>query len=340
MPQAAPAHGVEPGISFEEFCLVQLACPPDTIRAKLGDFLHEDVGHGDVTLRAMGKVLGKPRTLGSASTPAPLALAKIVAKEDCTLAGVPLAAETLRIAHGTGERSPFRIIDQRQDGDRLNAGDAILVCQGSAAAMLMAERPALNLLARLSGVASHTAAVVARLQQCEKAKSRDGNSRTTPRLLETRKTTPGLKIFEKYATRTGGARNHRMGLDAGAMLKENHLRAGAAAGWDQAALTSHVLSELPLLAGLEVEVTNLEEFRIALRSNAAVIMLDNFDLNDAAQAVHERDAAGVQTLCEISGNLDRTPIEQIVATGVDLMSMGALIHQAKWTDISLVFERL
>ena len=333
-------------LTFDDFCLNRLGLPPDRIRTSLGAWLEEDAGHGDATVRAMGSLAGVLASAGAtpgatAGVAVPRRIrAAVVAKEPCVVAGLPLALETLRIVHGqagwpatVGSVGGVAVECAVAEGHSVAAGTTLLRVTGSASALLLAERACLNLLARLCGIATYTAGVAERLAACQPAPGR-----RLPRLLETRKTTPGLKVLEKYATRAGGAANHRMGLDAGAMLKENHIRIGQAAGYDLRSLIDAVSAGLPLLCGLEVEVATLQEFEIALDSGAAVIMLDNFSLADAAGAVQLRDRRGSMALLEISGNLDRRPLQDIVAIGVDLMSMGALIHQARWTDLSMLFE--
>jgi nicotinate-nucleotide pyrophosphorylase (carboxylating) len=311
--------------SFETFCWTHLGQHPGAVRERLSAWLSEDLGHGDATVRAMGAM-----TTSAIS-------GALVAKQNCVVAGLPLAAEMLRIIHGeaAAHGALFASEVMVPEGHKAVSGATLLRFSGIAAPLLMAERSCLNLLARLCGIASYTNTVAERVRQCAQAAGR-----SAPRLLETRKTTPGLKIFEKYATRMGGAHNHRLGLDAGAMLKENHLCVGAAAGHSLQELTGLVRDQLPLLTGLEVEVTNLAEFEQALEAGADVVMLDNFSMADVALAVQRRNALGVKTLLEISGNLDRKPVEDLVATGVDLMSMGALIHQAPWTDLSMRLEPL
>jgi nicotinate-nucleotide pyrophosphorylase (carboxylating) len=203
-----------------------------------------------------------------------------VAKQDCVVAGLPFALEIFRLAHGTTQHDEFSVLKLVEEKTPVTKGTVLLTVKGNGAALLLGERTALNLLSRLCGVATYTSHVVEQLQKLTPG----SGARAMPRLMETRKTTPGLKIFEKYATRAGGAHNHRMGLDAGAMLKENHFAAGARGGLDFLNTILRVKAALPLLAGLEIEVTNLEEFKIALGAGVPVVMLDNFSLDDAAKA--------------------------------------------------------
>jgi nicotinate-nucleotide pyrophosphorylase (carboxylating) len=160
---------------------------------------------------------------------------------------------------------------------------------------------------------------------------KEAGSTGKPVVLETRKTTPGHRMYEKYATRVGGAQNHRHGLDAGAMLKENHLRSIGNI-CDALRLLKRTV---PVLSRIEVEVTSLAEFRVALKEGADVIMLDNFSWDDVAVAVAERNVASSLAKLEVSGNLDGKSAERLVASGVDYASMGALVHKAVWVDMSL-----
>lgn len=306
-------------LQFETFCLQNLGMPPGTVRRRIESWLEEDSGSGDLTLRQMGGLS------------AGLCHAQIVAKQECVLAGVLLAVETFRIAHGAvGPYSPFRVIDSRLDGEKVAKDTVVLEMEGLASALLLGERSALNLFAKLSGIASQTERIASGLKKAA------GDGRC-PYLLETRKTTPGLRVFEKFATRVGGAMNHRMNLDSGAMLKENHFFAANQNGSDFGAAIGKVQSSLPMLSSLEVEVTNFQEFEIALAHQVPVIMLDNFTPADMKRALALRNEIKSNSKIEISGNLDQMSPESVVASGADYVSMGALIHQAKWVDLSLRF---
>ena len=293
---------------FHQFCQVRLGVSPSRVQRDLNAWLDEDHGGGDVTLFAaledssFGKMF-------------------IVAKQDFVLCGLQLMAQVFRTVGG----SHVKLYSDTQDGKHVARGDILLAAEGPAAALLLGERVALNLSSRLSGVSSKTHEIFAALAAA-------GRSRT-PALLETRKTTPGLRIYEKYATRVGGARNHRHGLDGGAMLKENHLRA---IGNLRTALQKLKLN-VPVLTKIEVEVSNLEEFRVALEEGADVIMLDNFSLPDVHTAVAERSAKNSPALLEISGNLDTKNVLEIANCGADFASVGALIHKAVWVDMSLQY---
>jgi nicotinate-nucleotide pyrophosphorylase (carboxylating) len=291
---------------FVAFCHTGLGVPPARVLRDLHAWLEEDTGHGD-------------ETLTSGIWGAREATAVIVAKETFVLAGLAVAAEVFRQTSG----GMVHLYSNFSDGEQVQKGDVVLAAKGSAAALLMAERTCLNFMCRVSGIATKTRRVADQLSQA------GGNGK--PTLLETRKTTPGHRMYEKYATRVGGAQNHRHGLDAGAMLKENHLRS---IGNIREALRL-LKKTVPILSRVEVEVTSLSEFRVALAEGADVIMLDNFPWQDVATAVSERNAANALTKLEVSGNLDGDKARELVNSGVDYASMGSLIHKAVWVDMSL-----
>jgi len=202
------------------------------------------------------------------------------------------------------------------DGDTAGAGTTLAVIEADARAALAAERVALNLLCRLSGVATLTAAYVAEA------------AGTRARIIDTRKTTPLLRTLEKYAVRCGGGGNHRFGLDDAILIKDNHV---AACGGVGAALR-RVRDHAGRMVKIEVEVDSLDQLREALEHRPDVIMLDNFSLADLAAAVAL--AAG-RTVLEASGGVDLTTVRAIAHTGVDYISVGALTHSAPILDIGL-----
>lgn len=325
-------------MTFESFCWTGLGLAPTLVRGKLLGFLEEDIGHGDVVLKSAGSAFERE------------VRARLMAKSDCVVAGLWLATEIMNLAAGSGpsvlanlsatnhqgqgDLPVFSLtaLPRVCDGDSVKAGTVLVEWSGPAAPLLAGERAALNILSRLSGIATYTRRVQMELEACA------DRGLHPPRLLETRKTTPGLKVLEKYATRVGGARNHRMGLDAGGMLKENHLRAAAKGGVRLTELVKRVRANQPLLTGLEVEVTSLSEFEQALHAGADVVMLDNFESEMVQKAVALRDQMRADARLELSGNLDRVSPSDLAALGVDFISMGALIHQATWSDLSLQFE--
>ncbi len=202
------------------------------------------------------------------------------------------------------------------DGETVDAGAALATVEANARAVLAAERVALNLLCRLSGVATLTAAHVARV------------AGTRARIIDTRKTTPGLRILEKYAVRRGGGANHRFGLDDAILIKDNHV---AACGGVGAALR-RVRDRAGHMVKIEVEVDSLDQLREALEHRPDVILLDNFSLDDLTAAVAL--AAG-RVVLEASGGVRLDTVRAIAQTGVDYISVGALTHSAPVFDIGL-----
>lgn len=202
------------------------------------------------------------------------------------------------------------------DGDRVSKGDKILKVSASYRTLLYAERLSLNILQRMSGIATETAKYVAELQ---------GTGTT---LLDTRKTAPGMRILDKMAVRHGGGSNHRIGLFDMVMLKDNHIKI---AGGIPAAIAA-VRRNLPLSIKMEVETTNLEEVRQAVEGKADIIMLDNMDNATMAEAV--KIIAG-RAKTEASGNMSIPRLKDVAATGVDYISVGALTHSVKAMDISM-----
>jgi len=202
------------------------------------------------------------------------------------------------------------------DGDRIGPDAVLAKVEANARALLSAERTALNLLGRLSGVASLTAAYV------------DAVAGTKARIADTRKTTPGLRHLEKYAVRCGGGLNHRFGLDDAILIKDNHVAAcgGVAQALERARVAAGHLMKI------EVEVDSLSQFAEALPYRPDVIMLDNFSLEDMTAAVHM--AAG-QVVLEASGGVNLQTVRAIAETGVDVISVGALTHSASVLDIGL-----
>jgi len=240
--------------------------------------------------------------------------ATIIAKEPIVAAGVEVArAVFLRV-------DPTLVVDVRVGNAKaVDKGQTLLVIQGSARSILKAERVALNFLGRMCGIATLTRAFV---QQLEGTKAQ---------LLDTRKTTPGMRLLEKSATVIGGARNHRLCLTDGVIVKENHIR--AADGISKA--VARLLESLPPTLKIEVETTNLEEVQEALDAGADLIMLDNMSVAEMTLAV--RTVRGRARL-EASGNVRLETVREIAETGVDFISTGSIIHSARWSDLSLLFK--
>ncbi len=272
----------------------------DETRKIIEQALAEDIGPGDVTSEAI---------IPSDST----ATAEIKAKQDLVLAGVGAAEEVFRVLD-----PGIRFTPLAKDGDRLPAGSAIAKLSGRTKVLLAGERVALNLLQHLSGIATLTSQYVGKL------------SGTKARVLDTRKTIPGLRQLEKYAVRMGGGQNHRMGLYDMVLIKDNHIKAAGG-------ITAAIEGARKKAGGLkiEIETRNLEEVREALAVRPDIIMLDNMPPETMREAV--RLIAG-RALVEASGNVSLNTIRAIAETGVDYISAGSLTHSAPAADISMKIQ--
>jgi nicotinate-nucleotide pyrophosphorylase (carboxylating) len=238
--------------------------------------------------------------------------ADVVARQAGVLAGVPVALAVLDLA---GEAITARVL--AADGARIGGGDAVLRVSGPAAVVLGAERTMLNFLTRLSGIATATRAWA------------DAVAGTGAVIRDTRKTTPGLRILDKYAVRCGGGENHRMGLGDAALIKDNHV---AAAGGVAAAVAA-VRSAAPEIP-LEVECDSLPQVREALAAGARFLLLDNMSLDGLRAAVAAaREYAGVRL--EASGGLRLATARDVALTGVDYLAVGALTHSSPALDLGL-----
>ncbi|GAC1350815.1 MAG: carboxylating nicotinate-nucleotide diphosphorylase [Ktedonobacteraceae bacterium] len=246
------------------------------------------------------------------------AQASIIARQQGVVAGLAVAAATFR---QLDERVTINLLVE--DGDTVKPDQVLARLEGPARAILSAERVALNFLGHLSGIATRTA-------QCVKAV--EG---THARILDTRKTTPGLRGLEKDAVLSGGGQNHRFGLSDGVLIKDNHIK--AARGIGQAVTAARRIAQH--LLRIEVECETLAEVRLAIEAGADVLLLDNMDvetMRTAVELVHHEAAA---VLLEASGNIGTNPqrLAAVAATGVDFISLGALTHSAPNFDISLEF---
>jgi nicotinate-nucleotide pyrophosphorylase (carboxylating) len=260
--------------------------------------LAEDVAGGDITTDHL-------------VTPGTRAEGSIVAKEPVVVAGIDVARRVF-------ERLDAQItfLPKAQDSDSLTAGSEVVALRGELSALLIGERTALNFLQRLSGIATHTRHHVEAL------------AASCVRLVDTRKTTPGWRLLEKYAVRMGGAANHRMGLYDGVLIKDNHI---AACGGIAAAVAK-VRPCVSHLVKIEVETATLAQVQEALDAQVDVIMLDNMNLDQIREAVAL--IAG-RALVEISGGVGFKELPALAATGVDLISMGGLTHSARAVDLSM-----
>ena len=239
------------------------------------------------------------------------ATVELIAKADGIIAGLDVFARTFELLDPQSS-----VLFDVADGDEVHAGDHVGQVRGDARVLLSGERVALNYLQRMSGIATHTAELVSLLQ---------GSGIT---LLDTRKTTPNLRIFEKYAVTVGGGTNHRYNLSDGVMLKDNHIDA---AGGVKAAVEA-AKEYAPFVRKIEVETENLDMVREAVEAGADIIMLDNMTPDEMAEAIRIIDGRA-ETEC--SGNMTKENIATITKLGVDYVSSGALTHSAPILDLSL-----
>lgn len=263
--------------------------------------LAEDIGMGDLTT-----LLTVPEDARAG--------ANLLVKADGVVCGLELAARAFTLVDPA-----TRVRLSARDGDRVSVGQVVGRIDGAARSLLTAERVALNVLQRLSGTATLARAFVDRVEG------------TRARIVDTRKTTPGLRVLEKYAVRCGGASNHRFGLDDGILIKDNHL----AAGGGVAACVARARAGAPHPLKIEVECKTLAQVDAALEAGADILLLDNMDLATLAEAVRR---VGGRALAEASGGVNLATVAGIAATGVDLISVGALTHSAPALDISLDFD--
>ena len=267
--------------------------------------LAEDIGTGDITTLS---TVPPERTISG----------RYIAKEDGVLCGLELVARAFALLDASIAFKPLK-----RDGDAVRKGDLMATVSGNARAILTGERVGLNLLQHMSGVASQTARAVAAV------------AGTGAKIVDTRKTTPGLRVLDKYAVRAGGGGNHRFGLSDGVLIKDNHIV--AAGGIAEAVAAAR--ARAPHSLRVEVEVETLEQLREALAAGADIIMLDNMSVEDMREAVRIVDG---RALTEASGNMgDKSDAElrAVAETGVDLISIGALTHSVRALDISLKFDR-
>lgn len=277
---------------------------PLFVKETLKNAILEDEGHGDITSTLLISANKK-------------AAARIIAKEDLILAGMPFVKEI------------FSIIDKNvriqiffKEGSNVKKSEVIAEVNGHARSLLLAERVSLNLLQRVSGIATLTHSFVEKVRGLH------------ARIVDTRKTAPCLRFMEKYGVRTGGGFNHRFGLNDGVLIKDNHIKiAGGVRNAIALAGKAHHLMKI------EVEVKNIDDFKEALSAGADVIMLDNMSLEDMRKAVSIRDAHALgnkkRIPLEASGSVILENVRDFAETGVDIISVGALTHSAKAVDISM-----
>ncbi len=279
------------------------------IRLIIKRALREDIGREDITT-----LLAIPYHFKMRGT--------ILAKEKGILCGIDIAKSVFK------ERSrTIKFKALKSEGEKFSAGERIALVEGDARLILSCERVALNFLSLLSGVATLTYEFVKRTKG------------TPAKILDTRKTTPNLRILEKYAVRIGGGYNHRYSLQEAILIKDNHLRAGRfihKGQIDQQRL-SKCISYLRTFSGIkiEIEVEDFEEFKKVIAYKPDIVMLDNFSLSEIEKAVRYRDLYFPKVKLEVSGGVSLVNVRRISHTGVDFISVGALTHSPKAIDFSL-----
>ncbi|MCD6082624.1 carboxylating nicotinate-nucleotide diphosphorylase [Candidatus Aerophobetes bacterium] len=279
----------------------------NVVRPIIQKALDEDIGRGDITSQAI-------------IPPSSISKAEIISHEEGVLAGVEIAKEVFRLL------SPRHLTftSSLKDGELLTEGRCILRFEADSLVILKGERVALNFLQRLSGIATLTRKFV------------DLVSPFGVRILDTRKTTPNLRILEKYAVRVGGGFNHRFGLDNGILIKDNHIRilGGIKKAVQMARRNNH-----PFLK-VEVEVSDVSQVEEAIESDADAIMLDNMSEEEMREVVNKIRRRKREILIEASGDVSLENVKDVASTGVDLISVGRITHSAPSLDINLkIVER-
>ena len=236
---------------------------------------------------------------------------ELICKQDGVIAGLDVFKRTFELLDSKTE-----VTFTKKDGDTVKNGDKIGVVRGDIRVLLSGERTALNYLQRMSGIATYTRSIA------------DILKRSKTKLLDTRKTTPNMRVFEKYAVKVGGGYNHRYNLSDGILLKDNHI--GAAGGVKEAVQMAKEYA--PFVRKIEIEVENLDMLKEALDAGADIIMLDNMSVEDMKEAV-KLVSGKAETEC--SGNVTKENVERLVDIGVDYISSGALTHSSPILDLSL-----
>ena len=277
------------------------------IIVKISEFLSEDLGRGDITTQAT--VPPDSRGIG-----------RFLAKEDLILCGLEIAEAVF--LHLDPDASPLEAT--ANDGDEIKSGTIFATQKGFADVLLAGERTALNLIQRMSGIATLTRQYVRAIEG------------TSAHIVDTRKTVPGLRMLEKYAVTVGGAKNHRLGLDDGVLIKDNHI---ALAGGVKEAVNA-AKEKVGHLHKIEVEVTNWGQLREAIKSGADIVMLDNQTPEEAAKLVEMSRNMNPNVLIEASGNMSLETVRSYAEAGVDLISVGKITHSARAVDISFKIQTL
>jgi nicotinate-nucleotide pyrophosphorylase (carboxylating) len=273
----------------------------ETVREHIRQWLAEDIGSGDITTMA---------TVPQGHTSRGI----IHAKQSGILAGLPLARLVFEVVDKN-----LKVNTQAMDGDRITRGTVLAVVEGSTHSILTGERLALNLLQRLSGIATKTSEYVAAAQ---------GHA---VRIADTRKTTPGHRTLEKYAVKVGGGANHRYGLYDAVLIKDNHIKA---AGGIIAAVHA-AKSRIPHTMMIEVEAETLAQAEEAVHAGAHIVMLDNMSAEEMAEAVTAVRRLAPHIILEASGGITPERVAEVARSGVDIISVGGLTHSFQALDISL-----
>lgn len=274
----------------------------DLLAGLLRSFLREDIGNGDISSEPLFSNGEKGK-------------AQLIARESFVVAGAKDVAAKVFVL----QNPDLECLDALPDGTKVKTGDVLLTVSGPVVDLLKAERVALNLLQRLSGIATFTSRFVEQVKEF------------SVRIVDTRKTTPGLRMLEKYAVRVGGGYNHRFNLSDGVLIKDNHI--AACGSLSQA--VKILREKVPHTLKIEVETDTLDQVRECLECGADIIMLDNMDLSTMKKAVAL--IAG-KALVEASGGVNLSTVADIAATGVDIISVGALTHSAPSCDIGMDWQ--
>jgi nicotinate-nucleotide pyrophosphorylase (carboxylating) len=271
----------------------------------LQGWLLEDIGRGD---RTTGSLLVGDVAVGQSDW---------IAKEAGIIAGLPLASRVFQLLN-----KDVSFLATVAEGELCQPGQVVARLNGPLDALLMGERVALNLAMRLCGIATLTRKYVEKIAECK------------AQLVDTRKTTPGLRLLEKYATQVGGAVNHRMGLDDAVMIKDNHIAAGGGIG----KAIARIRSQIPYPLTIEVETETLEQVQEALQYGADIIMLDNMPVDLMSQAVEMIRGNNERIKIEASGNITLETIRAVAETGVDYISTSAPVTRSTWLDLSMKMD--
>lgn len=276
--------------------------PPSIVTDAVTRALTEDAPWGDLTCAAL-------------VPPSAVATAELSAREPGIFAGLAPATEAFRLTDARIEVTPHIA-----DGDRFEAGTVLATIGGPAAGVLQAERIALNFAQRMSGIATATGAYV------------EAVAGSGARIADTRKTTPGLRAFERHAVRAGGGHSHRFGLSDAVMVKDNHLAVLLAQGVDVTTALRGVRERIPHTARIEVEIDTLDQLDAVLAADVDVVMLDNFSLADLRRGV---ELVARRAVVEASGGITLASVGDVARTGVDVISVGALTHSVAALDLGL-----